>query len=303
VNVKNIKLFIKLSRPLFLFAVAVLFALGVGIAHYLGVRINWEAYVLGQTWVTLLQLSTTYFNEYYNAWADRENTNRTYLTGGSNALGEGKLDPLIALIAALTTLAFLASLTVVLATRIQPPFETYLILFLAFIGSFFYSAPPLRLEASGYGELIVSVIVAFLVPLFAFILQAGSLHRLIAMTTFPLVFLHLGMLIVFELPDYATDLKFEKRTLVIRIGWQNGMILHNLLIIGAFLLLLLARTFGYPRFALLAGLLSIPIGLFQIFQMRNIASGAKPNWNLLTIGAASLFIITAYLLAFTFWTN
>ena len=300
---KNIKLFIKLSRPLFLFAVAILYALGVGIAHYLGEKINWETYVLGQVWVSLLQLSTTYLNEYYNAWADRENPNRTYLTGGSNALGEGKLDPRFALISALTTLAFLASLTVVLAYRIQPPLETYFILILAFIGAFFYSTPPLRLEASGYGELIVSVIVAFLVPLFAFILQEGSLHRLIAMTTFPLVLLHIAMLIAFELPDYATDLKYEKRTLLIRLGWQNGMTLHNILIIFAFLLLLLARVFGYPRFALLAGLLSMPVGLFQIFQMRNIANGGKPNWNMLIIGAASLFVITAYLLAFTFWTN
>jgi 1,4-dihydroxy-2-naphthoate octaprenyltransferase len=300
---KTIRLFIKLSRPFFVLGVAVLYALGVGIAHYLGSTIDWNVYFLGQFWVSLLQLGTQYLNEYYNAAADQTNPNRTVLTGGSGAIGPEKLPRQVALLAALTCLAGLASLTVILIATVKPAPETYLIMFLAFLGGFFYSTPPIKLEASGYGELTTTAMVAFMVPLFAFILQTGQMHRLLAMSSFPLAALMMAMLLAFELPDYATDLKFGKRTMMVRLGWQNGMGMHDILILSAFLLLMLARIFNYPWFATLAGLLTLPLGIFQIWQMRSIANGAKPNWNLLTIGALALFGSMAYFMAYAFWTH
>jgi 1,4-dihydroxy-2-naphthoate octaprenyltransferase len=295
--------FLQLTRPLFLLGVAIVYALGAGIARYLGMDINWNAYLLGQAWVTLLQLSAQYFNEYYNAPADQVNPNRTWLTGGSGALGPGKLPRNVALMAALVCLAFLASLTVVVVSQLSPPPEAFLIMGLAFLGALFYSNPPFSLESSGYGELTTSVMVGFLVPAFAFILQYGEIHRLVAMCAFPLTAAHMAMLLALELPDYSTDLKFEKRTLMIRLGWQNGMFLHNLLILSIYLLLLLARALGLPSFALIAGMLSLPLGLFQIWQMRQIANGARVNWNALTVGAVALFAALSYLLAYAFWTQ
>jgi 1,4-dihydroxy-2-naphthoate octaprenyltransferase len=295
--------FIRLTRPLFLLGVAVVFSLGACIAQYLGAEIDWNAYLLGQAWVTLLQLSTQYFNEYYNAPADQVNPNRTWLTGGSGALGPGKLPRRVALMAALVCLAFLSSITVLVIAQLSPPPEAFLIMSLAFLGAFFYSNPPVNLEASGYGELVTSVLVGFMVPAFAFILQYGEMHRLVALCAFPLVAAHMAMLLAFDLPDYANDLKFEKRTLMIRLGWQNGMLLHNVLILSIYLLLLVARAMGLPGFGTLAAFLTLPIGLFQIWQMRQIANGARVNWNALTIGAVSLFGALAYLLAFAFWTQ
>jgi 1,4-dihydroxy-2-naphthoate octaprenyltransferase len=248
-------------------------------------------------------MSTQYLNEYFNAPADLENPNRTFLTGGSGALGEDRLPRRVALMAALTFLAFLASISVVLIDRVAPPPEAYLIMGLAFLGAFFYSTPPVRLEASGYGELTTSVLVAFLVPAYASILQVGELSRLVAMSAFPLFSLHMAMLLAFELPDYPTDLKYDKRTLMVRLGWQTGISLHNILILSGFLLLLLAGIFGYPRFAMLAGLLPLPIGLLQIWQMRNIVRGDPPNWNALTVGALAMFGAMVYFIGFAFWTN
>jgi 1,4-dihydroxy-2-naphthoate octaprenyltransferase len=297
------RLFIQLTRPLFLVGVALMFALGVGIARYLGVVVSWKAYFLGQAWVSLLQLSAQYLNEYYNAPADQANPNRTLLTGGSGALGPDKLPRRTALMAAMTCLAVLASLTVLMIANLNLPLTAYLIMLLAFLGAFFFSTPPVRLEATGYGELTTTLLVAFLVPAYAFVLQTGDLHRLLPMSSFPLAALMIAMLLAFELPDYANDVRFEKRNLLVRLGWQTGMGLHNLLILSAFLLLLLARVFGYPWSVTLAGLFALPLGLFQIWQMRNISNGAKPNWNLLTISALSLFAAASYLLTFAFWTN
>jgi hypothetical protein len=49
--------------------------------------------------------------------------------------------------------------------------------------------------------------------------------------------------------------------------------------------------------------LTLPIGLLQIWQMRRVADGAKPNWMTLTITPMVLFAAMTYLLAFAFWTR
>jgi len=299
----KISLFIRLTRPIFIIGVVIMYTLGVGIARYLGFSINWVVYVLGQLWVILLQLSVTYLNEYFNVTADLENQNRTPITGGSGALGTEKLPHRTALMAAYTCLAFLASLTVIMISRVVLTPTTLLIMGFALLGSLAYSTPPIKLEGSGYGELMVSVIVAFMLPAYAFILQTGELHRLVAMSAFPLTVMHLAMLLAFELPDYANDMKFGKRTIMVRIGWRNGMILHNILILSAYMLLGLAAINGMPRFVWLPVLLTLPLGLFQIWQMRHIASGAKPNWKALTVVSMSLFGAMTYLMTFAYWIN
>jgi 1,4-dihydroxy-2-naphthoate polyprenyltransferase len=300
---RTIGLILRLSRPLFLLGAALLYALGAGIAHYLGYRIDWDIYLTGQLWVSLLQLSTHYFNEYYDASGDQQNTNRTLLSGGSGAIGPGKLSRRITGLAGLSCLAALASFTVLIIVWLKPSLVVYLIMILGFLGAFFYSVPPIRLEASGYGELTTTVIIAFLLPAFAFSLQTGELHRFISMTAFPLAALHMAMFLSFELPDYLTDIRTEKKTFLVRLGWQAGMNLHNILVLTAYFLLILAATFGYPWSVTWPALLTFPIGLFQIIHMRRIAAGAKPQWNLLVIGAVSLFGATVYMLTFAFWIN
>ena len=296
-------LFVRLARPWFLMGAALLYAMGVGIVRYLGTPIDWRLYILGQAWVTSLQLSTHFLNEYFNTQADRENPNRTPFSGGSGMLGPGKLPRRTALIAAFTCLAVLASLTVLMIANSNFAPEVYLIMGVAFLGSFFYSTPPVRLESSGYGELTTSILVAYLVPVYAFILQTGQIHRLLTIVAFPLTLIHLAMLLTFELPDYATDLKFGKRTLLVRLGWQRGMALHDLLIISAYLVLGVAAILGLPRFIVIAAFLTLPLGALQVWQIRRIASGAKPNWLGLTLNATAIFGGMAYLITFAFWTH
>ena len=300
---RSIRLFFILSRPLFLVGGVLVYALGAGIARYLGTPIDWGLYVLGQIFVTTMQLSATYLNEYFDSPADRDNPNRTPFSGGSGAVGEGKLSRETVMWASLTTLTILASLTVVLINVAPVSPLLISIVVLAFLGSFFYSVPPVRLAYTGYGELTTSILVANLVPIFAFVLQYQELHRLLVMSTFPLTSLHLAMMIVFEFPDYLNDIKHDKLTLLVRVGWQRGMVLHNILILSAFLLLGLAATFGFPLAIVLPAFIPLPLGLLQIWQMRRIGAGAKPNWTTMGLTAVVLFASVTYLLAFTFWTR
>jgi 1,4-dihydroxy-2-naphthoate octaprenyltransferase len=300
---RAIRLFIKLSRPFFLLGAALVYALGVGIARYLGVTIDWGLYFLGQAWVTTLQLATHYFNEYFDSPADTANANRTLFSGGSGALGEDGLPREVALWAGIASLTGVTSFTVMLIRVNGFNSALLLIMALIFLGAFFYSIPPVRLVESGYGELTTSIIVASLVPAFAFILQSGEIHRLVTMSTFPLIALHLAMMLAFELPDYANDLKFEKLTLMVRVGWERGVAFHNILVLVAYLLIGLAMLFGFPLSVALPALLSLPMGLFQIWYINRIAVGAKPNWNLLGMLAVLVFGVTTYLLTFSFWTR
>ncbi len=297
------RLMIRLARPHFLLGGILLFALGVGISKYLGTPINWEIYLVGQIWGTLLQLSTHFLNEYFDVEADKSNPNRTIFSGGSGALGPGKLPRAAALWGAIGSLAVVASMTVLVLTVARPSPEAILFMVLIFLGSLFYAVPPIQLESTGYGELTTSILVANLVPAFAFTLQTGSLHRLVAMATFPLTFQHLAMLLSFELPDYSTDLRYGKRTLMVRLGWQAGMRLHNLLIIFAYLVLGVATFLGLPPLIALPAFITLPLGLLQIWNMNRIAAGAKPNWLILTLTGFILFGATAYLLTFGFWAR
>jgi 1,4-dihydroxy-2-naphthoate octaprenyltransferase len=295
--------FIRLARPLFLLGGVLLYALGGGIYRYLGGTLDGSVYWLGQALVTCLQLAAQFLNEYFNYEGDLANPNRTPLTGGSGQLGPGKLPARTARGAAQLLLAGVAVLTAALILQRALNPTAAFILILAVLGGVFYSTPPLRLEGSGYGELTTSILVATLLPAFAYSLQTGELHRLLALTTLGLTLLHLAMLIAFSLPDYATDLKFGKRTLLVRLGWANGMQLHNALIAAGYLALAVPLLFDVPLALVLPGLLTLPLGALQIWLMQRIAAGDKPNWTLLTVTALATFAVTAYLLTFAYWTH
>lgn len=300
---RSLRLFIQLSRPLFVIGGALVYALGAGIARYLGVQINWGIYLLGQLYVSALQLSAHYLNEYFDAPADQQNNRRTPFSGGSGAVGEGKISRNTLLLIAFSALTIVASLTVILISIVPPTPLLVLILSFAVFGAIFYSTPPLRLVRSGYGELTTSILVANMVPLFAFYLQSGDFHRLLPMSTFPLTALHLAMMLSFSFPDYASDVKFEKKNLLVRMGWERTMVLHNSLVIGAFLLLILAIYFDLPAAIAFPAFLPLPLGLLQIWQMRRIAAGARPDWRALGLTAVALFASVTYMLAFAFWTR
>ena len=47
--------------------------------------------------------------------------------------------------------------------------------------------------------------------------------------------------------------------------------------------------------------LTLPFALFQIFLLRSISLGAKPNWTLLHATSLAVFGLTTYFLTLTFW--
>ena len=300
-----IVLFLRLSRPFFLIGGFMQYSLGVGIARYLGFEIDWTIFVIGAVWILSMQLTTHYLNEYYDSEVDALNPARTPFSGGSGVLGnkEGQLPRKLGVLAAATMLTAAALLTYGLMRAGSFNMTTTIVAVLIFLGAVFYSTPPIQLARSGYGELTTAVLLANLLPAFGFLLQTGEMDRIVAMSTFPLTALALALMISIEFPDYGTDMKYGKRTLLVRIGWQAGMNLHHIFILSGFGMLDLSMLYGLPRWIALPALLPLPLGLLQIWYMNRIANGIKPNWTLLTFSAVSLFGLTSYIMTFVYWTR
>ncbi len=291
----QVRLFIRLTRPIFLLGGVLLYALGAAIASFLGTPIDALQYLAGQLLITFVQLMAHYLNEYFDYPGDITNESRTPFTGGSGALGPDGLPREVALYAALICMGLAGSITALLLIQGWVPIVTWVLIIISFLGAFFYSAPPIRLLTSGYGELSTSLIVAGFLPAIAFSLQTGELHRLLIMTSTPLVALHFAMILAFELPDYASDQKLEKRTLMIRVGWQTGMRIHDFAILFAVFSFIVGYFNGLPPRVAYGSLIALPLAIAQLWQMERIRRGFPPRWTTLVLGALGLFGLTAYL--------
>ncbi len=302
---KNLRLFIQLSRPLYILSAILLYLLGISIAHYLNGQTDWTALIVGMVWVVLVLLSSQYLNEYFESpVVDNPPTwKHTPFSGSTGVIGTDRISRQAALWAGLTCLAIAASFTVLILQFVGLGSTVLFLISIFLIGELLLALPPVRLISSGYGELLTSILSVAVVPALAFTMQGHDFHRLLIMVAFPLTTLHLAMLLAVELPDYASDLKQGKRPLLVRIGWQRGMLLHNLLILLSYVILGAAFALGLPFRIGWPVVFVLPIAIFQIWLMNRIADGAKPNWSLLILISVSTFALTAYIFTYAFWTH
>ncbi len=294
--------FVRLARPHFLLGGFLLYALGAVVARSEHFPIDFRVYWVGQLFVTGIQLMTHFLNEYWDAEADRRNTTRTPFSGGSGMLGPNGFKRETAFTAAVACLAVATAAAVWLAIegRISP--VALALMVLAFLGAYFYSSPPLNLASSGFGEAAASIVVAGLVPAIAHLLQAGRPSVTILLVTAPLVVYHFAMLLAFEFPDFLSDEAAGKLTLLVRLGRRRGATVHNAALLAAIALTVLATFAGLPAQVALAVVVSSPLVLLQIITIRRMQRGEPVSFNRLTFTAVLIFALTAYFMAFSFWT-
>ena len=296
------RLLLRYARLLDLLAGGLLYALGAGLTVYLGNQINWGHYFLGQGCVTMLQLSAYFLKSAFDLPSPRE-TRFLIIQDEEIRQQATIITRNTVLLAAASTLTAGAVLTVILFSKglINPTALIIIGIGLALILA--YAIPPFRLVYSGYGELIQAILIANITPALSFAVQFGELHQLLATLTFPLTALYLALQLALSLRSYAQDELNQRRTAMARLGWVHGMNLHNLLILFAYLVLVTASFIDLPWVLLRSGLFTLPIGLFQIWQMLRITWGVKPNWVLLAATAAATFALTAYFITFALWTS
>jgi 1,4-dihydroxy-2-naphthoate octaprenyltransferase len=311
------------SRPIALLGGLLFYALGGGIASYLGAIIDWPMYWVGQGAVTMLQLSASLLREYFDRASQppfeplvrrdrRPAPPPAKSIPPASAAGEAEEEtPTVEIIvprvvffqAAAAALTTGAVLTVLLYASGSLSPAAFVFIGIAFLLSLAYAVPPLRLVYSGYGELVQAVLVANLFPALAYLIQEGDLHGLLALMTLPLTLLVLAARLARSLQHFMDDIRRDRQTLLVRAGWERGIFLHNALIAMAYLALAAAVFAGLPRNLGLPAFLSLPVAVFQVWQINGIAAGAKPRWRLLALTALASAGLAVYFMNLALWTG
>jgi 1,4-dihydroxy-2-naphthoate octaprenyltransferase len=284
---------LRLSRPLHLLFAALTYGLGVSIADYLGVTFSASAFALGLAWVCLMQISMNLLPEVFRP------INEPILGDEPRAERFQLRNRLLVVVIGLLAVAAGCAYLLFLLGRIQTSAFIFLIFSLLLVLS--YAVPPFQLARRGFGELLLAVHLGYVFPSLGFVLQTTEFHRIIPILALPLTALALAYFLVLDFPAFVDDLKYERVTLLTRLGWQRAIPLHHGLVIAAFFLLAAAPLVGLSLAVLWPAFLALPFVVLQILLLRNIGLGAPPLWKPLTVTAAALFALTIYLLTFSFF--
>lgn len=299
--------FIRLGRPLFLGGGFLLFGLGAAVAAFAGAPFHPGRHLVGQLAVTAFQLMTHYANDYFDYEADLANRTPTRWSGGSRVLQSRVIPRAAALVAALVLAAVGLGATAYLATR--PGAGPWLLpaLLAIFLLAWEYSAPPLRLCATGWGELDTALVVTALVPFVGLAVHAPGLDgwRILLPAVAPLCALQFAMLVAIELPDRAGDASTGKRTLVVRLGGWRGARLYAGVTALAFGALPLLAVVGLPAAVAGAAALPAPLAVWRIRRALHGDWRRVHRWETLTFWSVALLVATtsAMLVAFLWLTR
>ena len=278
----TLSIYLSATRPPFILATIVPILLGVAYANYQGFDIHWLSFVLTLLAGIFLHAGVNVLNDYYDALNGTDDANEERIfpfTGGSRFIQNEILSRHqtrnygIALIA----IVILIGLILVANTGLS----------LLFLGAFgiligwAYSAPPLRLNSIGLGEL--TVLVGFtLLPLGAWLTQTGSITVNVLLIAIPLGLLTSNLLYINQYPDRKADISANKMHWVARLPTYTSRWGYFFIAALAWLLVIVYIGVGIlptiSAISLVPIVLNIKAGkeLFQYAdQPKNLETGIK----------------------------
>ncbi len=284
---------LRLSRPVFVFLAGLMYVLGAGIARFLGEFTSPAAFWLGLCGAVFAVLSMNLLAEVFRPVGDPMLPDAT--VAERRAVRDAAFYLSIGALAANAVVAFVLFRD----GRLSP--AAFVGLALSLIVIILDCVPPARLIDRGFGELLLTIQVSYLLPSIGFLIQVGTFHRLLNAIVLPLALLTFAALLALDFSSYSDDLKFGRQTLLGRVGWQVAAPLHHGLIIAAYALLAAAPLLGFSIGLLWPAFVTLPFAVLQVLLLRGITLGARPNWSLLNATGLAVFGLTAYLLAITVW--
>jgi 1,4-dihydroxy-2-naphthoate octaprenyltransferase len=283
----------KLSRPLHLILAALTYVFGASIANYLGRPSTQISFWLGLVGVVLAQMSMSLLAEVYRPENEPIVEDETLIQRKS--IRDSALYLSTASLAVMTVITFVLYVNSILT------FPGFLFLALSLFLIIVYAIPPLRFLNRGFGEFILAAHLGYVIPSIGFLFQTGEYHRLLLSLTIPLTALGFAYFLVLNFPSFASDQKYQRRTMLRLLSWERAVPFHNSLIVTAYVLFFAPTLLGISLSLIWPAFLTLPFAIFQIVQLRAIALGNRPNWPLLTATALAVFGLTAYFLTLTFW--
>ncbi|MBF0425672.1 MAG: prenyltransferase [Magnetococcales bacterium] len=201
-------------------------------------------------------------NDYYDHLngCDAGNIERVYpFTGGSRMIQNQVLTP-----RETWRLGFgLLLVATAMGVALTPVLGWHLLGFVAvgFFIAWAYSAPPLKLNSRGLGEICIALAFGIFLPMGADFVQRGEVSWLPVAAGFPYAMLVTNLLYINQFPDQKADATAGKRHWVVRLGSARARWIYLALVLIGHGALLLAILLGWlPRVCLVA-LLTLPLGL------------------------------------------
>lgn len=293
--------FLQRIRVVHTLSVIALYLLGTGMARHLGERIQGAPFWMGLLWLLSLTLGFYFLGDHLQE--DFEIGILSRIPGVEDQTPEESKWEDLALYLSVALFACSAVLTIFIGFLPIFQLDTALLMALIFGGFVLLVVPGIRVGQSGLGEPLLSGLLVLLPPALGYYLQTGEYHRFLPLSVFPIYPFHLAMLLFWRLPGYAEDLRRGRMNLMTRLGWVQGVFLHNLLILIGFLLLGLAFFFGFPTRIVLLILLILPLAAYQLWYLSSLQNGAPTRWYLLGLLSGSLFFVPVYLITYSFWIS
>lgn len=242
--------------------------------------------VLAQLFGVFDQLYIIWANDYADQESDRLNATATIFSGGSRVLVEGRLAPAqirgASLVAASGVLLVSLILAVGWGRTLTLPLAIAALLLL-----WMYSYPPVRLSYRGGGELLQMIGVGGVLPLYGYLVQAGSLHQFPWALFAVLLPTHLACAFATTLPDEPSDRASRKHTVAVFFGPVATSVLITLLNLAsvAAFVVIPWRPGGVPDPAL--AWLWVPSAA-SLIQLAFLRSAPGSRWMTVRVGFAVL---------------
>lgn len=299
-QLKIIKRFLKILRPEYVFLSASLYFLGAGIYKYLGGRIEWNTLAVGLTYILLLNLSEWILNKYF----EYQQLPIQILKTQFQDFTRDEFDYFIRAFFLIGIVSF-ACASVLFFSMIfihSVNSISIFVMILIILSTVAYSVPPIRLADKGWGDILLVFGFAIITPTFAYSLQENGFHRLVALISIPLFTLLLTAFISTGFPGYLQGMLSGKKSLLIFLQWNTGIVVHNILVLLTYLILGIGVMSGLPVRLALPFLIGLPFAIITIYELLRIQNGHKPNWLILLTGSYGSIGCTIFLLIFDLWT-
>jgi len=275
---------------------------GVSLSHYLGFQFNWNICLNGILWILGITLSSAYFFVYFESpyeferrikkdEEDRDrkminyaNTRQLYLIIGISILAVS----LIPLVKIMTY----RDINIILVSFLS------MYLGLTFLVNIF----PQTFSRTGFLEFIKAIIIANVLPAIGYILQTNEMHRFLLFLTLPLMFIFYALMITLTLQACEKSEIVSKNSIISSMGIKAIGDFHNLLVVSGYVLMLfMLSVVKIPNDLLWPQLITLPLGMLQIWQIRQIRKGGKLAISPLVLNALATSGLAEYFLLLTLW--
>lgn len=279
---QSIGLFFRATRPAFLSVTALAVLLGHASAIHDGYIINYFSAILTLMFALVAHAGANVVNDYYDALngCDFAESDRIVpFTGGSQTIQKGLLSQKTMGMFGYSLLLSVIPIGLWLAT--QSGLGLVVIGTLGLLVGWAYSAPPLKLQSRGLGELAITT-GWLLVVVGSDYVQRGNFSITPITAGLAYSLLVANILFINQFPDVRADAIAHKGTLAVRLGVQNARWGYLMIILLSYSWIWVATNLRLlPNYSLLAAIPIIPnlLGFYLLMrhakQPKNLTQAIK----------------------------